>query len=567
MARIETMRRTHFENFDKTAVTVSHGTVEERPVREPRGPIVMPIVFDGVYVGYPPTGIPEEYIESSMFGKKEIAAIQTKLVADEAARRGVEVEDIDHKEAAQLLHARDKHAHGPQVLAGIGSEPYYRFMGWDDNKKNMINALFDPRVMPKKAPYDWFRHEQDITRLPYNNFMAYIFSKTDKFRHLWSIYSDMKTPAGYTFTEGAKTGIDNPGHPNIIPCGFMFTDEYAPDVWKEFTDEMMFQRHNWHPERNYYHSSDLAGEVPALRVDPTVNAALMQGMFIKTSRIRTGRSIKNFPLPPSITFQQRRGLEQVIVKALNTLGETTYAKGFEPTLEGLGMPNELNLAGTYYPEFMSRSMSGYSQEHHPNVPAEHFAQGMDLDTNHRLLASGNAFQHPDSTLLLSTGCARHWPDARGVWENADSDLFVWVSEEDHMRIVSMERGGNFQKVWMRFITGLIEIEEAIIKTGYEYILNERYGYILSCPSNTGAGIRAGSHIRMAYLPQWADGKLNIADIGAGGFTQQDAKKLDIVEGGFKGFCEAHRLQGRGMGGVDDESGGAIVDLSNVDRIG
>lgn len=491
-------------------------------------------------VGYPPEGIPEEYIKSSLFPHD----LRASLLAKDPHR--------------------DAHAHGPQVIAGIGNEPYYNFQGWDDNGKNMINAEFDPTNMPIQAPFEWFRQPQAVTNRPYNNFMANIFKDSDEFHELWEQYSIMRTQAGKTFTEGAKTGVDNPDHPNIISCGFMFTDEFAPDTWQEFTDEMMFRRHNWHPVRDYFHSSDLAGQVPSLHVDPTVNGALMQGMFIKTSRIRTGRSIKGFPLPPSIDFEQRRALEQVVVKALSTLGVTDYAQGFHNTLKDLGMEGQrINLNGKYFPEFMSRSMATSTAEEFPNVEAEHFAAGMDLETNQRLLASGNAFQHPDSTLLLSTGCARHWPDARGVWENADSDLFVWVSEEDHMRIVSMERGGNFQKVWMRFISGIIAIEEAINSAGFDYILNERYGYILSCPSNTGAGIRAGSHIRMAYLPQWANGKLGIEGIGAEGYP----KLSSTTEGGFKGFCEAHRLQGRGMGGVDDESGGAIVDLSNVDRIG
>jgi len=30
-----------------------------------------------------------------------------------------------------------------------------------------------------------------------------------------------------------------------------------------------------------------------------------------------------------------------------------------------------------------------------------------------LRKNGNLFQEPDSTLLLSSGCGRHWPDARG----------------------------------------------------------------------------------------------------------------------------------------------------------
>ena len=39
--------------------------------------------------------------------------------------------------------------------------------------------------------------------------------------------------------------------------------------------------------------------------------------------------------------------------------------------------------------------------------------------------------------------ARDWPDARGIWHNEDKNFLVWVNEEDHMRIISMEKGRLF----------------------------------------------------------------------------------------------------------------------------
>merc|ERR1712166_1018583 len=64
--------------------------------------------------------------------------------------------------------------------------------------------------------------------------------------------------------------------------------------------------------------------------------------------------------------------------------------------------------------------------------------GMSLDKEEELRSCGNLFQEPDSTLLLASGMGRHWPDGRGVFENQGKNLFVWVGEEDHMRIVSMQ---------------------------------------------------------------------------------------------------------------------------------
>ena len=33
---------------------------------------------------------------------------------------------------------------------------------------------------------------------------------------------------------------------------------------------------------------------------------------------------------------------------------------------------------------------------------------------------------------------RHWPDGRGIFCNDNKNLFVWLNEEDHLRIVSMQ---------------------------------------------------------------------------------------------------------------------------------
>jgi len=58
-----------------------------------------------------------------------------------------------------------------------------------------------------------------------------------------------------------------------------------------------------------------------------------------------------------------------------------------------------DLEGDYYP------LNGsFSYEPKPG--------GMDKEKQEDLLAQGNLFQEPDSTLLLSSGCGRHWPDAR-----------------------------------------------------------------------------------------------------------------------------------------------------------
>lgn len=44
-----------------------------------------------------------------------------------------------------------------------------------------------------------------------------------------------------------------------------------------------------------------------------------------------------------------------------------------------------------------------------------------------------------------------------------------------------------------------EVEHLIQERGWEFMWNERLGYILTCPSNLGTGLRAGVHIRLPIL--------------------------------------------------------------------
>uniref|UniRef100_A0A3B1JDN2 Creatine kinase U-type, mitochondrial n=1 Tax=Astyanax mexicanus TaxID=7994 RepID=A0A3B1JDN2_ASTMX len=150
------------------------------------------------------------------------------------------------------------------------------------------------------------------------------------------------------------------------------------------------------------------------------------------------------------------------------------------------------------------------------------------------------FDKPVSPLLTCAGMARDWPDARGIWHNNEKTFLVWINEEDHTRVISMEKGGNMKRVFERFCRGLQEVERLIQEKGWEFMWNENLGYILTCPSNLGTGLRAGVHINLPRLSKDA----------------RFAKILDNL-----------RLQKRGTGGVDTAAVGSTFDISNLDRLG
>lgn len=150
------------------------------------------------------------------------------------------------------------------------------------------------------------------------------------------------------------------------------------------------------------------------------------------------------------------------------------------------------------------------------------------------------FDKPVSPLLTSAGMARDWPEARGIWHNNKKNFLVWINEEDHSRVISMETGGNMRRVFERFCHGLKNVEELIKKNGHEFMWNEHLGYVLTCPSNLGTGLRAGVHVKVPLLSKTTY---------------------------FDSILAAYRLQKRGTGGVDTMSTDGTFDISNLDRLG
>jgi len=335
----------------------------------------------------------------------------------------------------------------------------------------------------------------DISR--HSNFMAEVVRSDPT---IYDRLRTRKTSMGVGLAKCVKTGFDNPGHPMIKTVGLVAGDEESYTVFKELFDPVISGRHGGYaPDAK--HPTDMDPKnLLDVKIDP-------DNKYTLTTRCRTGRSVRGFRLPPACTFEERRELERVIVKGLMQLtGE---------------------LKGQYLPLHGSRS--------HGSMPT-----GMSEEQEEDLRKRGNLFQEPDSTLLLSSGCGRHWPDARGIFHNEAKNFFVWINEEDHMRIVSMEKGDNVHAIFQRFATACSTVQKVLKEEGYDFMHNDHLGYILTCPSNLGTGLRAGT---MAQLP------------------------LVSARKDFRQICSKLGLQARGTAGVDSASVGGKWDISNADRLG
>uniref|UniRef100_A0A7N5KB29 Creatine kinase M-type n=1 Tax=Ailuropoda melanoleuca TaxID=9646 RepID=A0A7N5KB29_AILME len=281
----------------------------------------------------------------------------------------------------------------------------------------------------------------DLTK--HNNHMAKALTP-----ELYKKLRDKETPSGFTLDDVIQTGVDNPGHPFIMTVGCVAGDEESYQVFKDLFDPIIQDRHGGYKPTDK-HKTDLNHENLKGGDDLDPN-------YVISSRVRTGRSIKGYTLPPHCSRGERRAVEKLSVEALNSLtGE---------------------FKGKYYP---LKSMTEKEQQ---QLIDDHFL-----------------FDKPVSPLLLASGMARDWPDARGIWHNDNKSFLVWVNEEDHLRVISMEKGGNMKEVFRRFCVGLQKIEEIFKKAGHPFMWNEHLGYVLTCPSNLGTGLRGGVHVKLPHL--------------------------------------------------------------------
>lgn len=81
---------------------------------------------------------------------------------------------------------------------------------------------------------------------------------------------------------------------------------------------------------------------------------------------------------------------------------------------------------------------------------------------------------------------------RAVILSPDGKVSLMVNEEDHLRIQTLFSGLRLTDAWS--LTN--EVDESL-STNLEYAFDERWGYLSSCPTNMGTGLRASV---MVHLP-------------------------------------------------------------------
>jgi len=286
------------------------------------------------------------------------------------------------------------------------------------------------------------------------------------------------TANGFTLQQAINSGLKN----SDSEIGVYAGDEDSYEVFSPLFDKIIEEYHGFSKTKT--HTSNLnPNDLKIKNLDES---------YVLSTRIRVGRNLQDFPLGAGISKEQRNGVERLVSTALTSL--------------------EGELAGAYFP------LHGMSKEVQDSLIKDHF-----------LFKEGDRF-------LEHAGLNRDWSEGRGIYLNHDKTFLVWLNEEDQLRIISMQKGGDVLEVFSRLITAIKKIEEQV-----SFSYSERLGYIASCPTNLGTSMRASVHIKLPNLG------------------------TDMPK--FKAITDKYHLQIRGVNGEHTKSEGGVYDISNSRRLG
>lgn len=101
----------------------------------------------------------------------------------------------------------------------------------------------------------------------------------------------------------------------------------------------------------------------------------------------------------------------------------------------------------------------------------------------------------------------------GIILSEDETISIMINEEDHVRIQAIVGGLNLEQSYA-YANQIDDIAYDILNFAYD----EKYGYLTSCPTNAGTGMRASC---MVFLPALTSGKMIqklIEEVGKYGVT-------------------------------------------------
>lgn len=140
--------------------------------------------------------------------------------------------------------------------------------------------------------------------------------------------------------------------------------------------------------------------------------------------------------------------------------------------------------------------------------------------------------------IVSPEFALNENETRAIAINDEENICIMINEEDHLRIQVLSSGLNLKDS----LNLAIELDKKL-EQNVNYAYSDKYGFMTSCPSNVGTGLRASVMVHLPALTK--TGNIN--------------KVLNVVNG--------FDMNIRGIYGEGTNSKGNIYQISNKQSLG
>lgn len=269
------------------------------------------------------------------------------------------------------------------------------------------------------------------------------------------------TAKGVDFALVIKPGIENKGHKMIKTAGLVAGDAECYTTFGPLFDAVLDLR--------YGTSIPAPGTRQPLALDASLVSAEPldpRGRHVVSTQVRVGRNLATARFPSACSLDERREVERVLASALLELGG--------------------DLSGAYHPLAGSDSF--------PAMPG-----GMSAAQEEALEECHALFYEPDSAVAVSSGFARDWPDARGVFATEDVSAWAWINDEDHLRLHCAQDGPSLRDAFAQLCVIHSTLVEALQRRGHAFARDARLGFLSTGVTNVGSSLCATVFVRLPLL--------------------------------------------------------------------
>jgi creatine kinase len=274
-------------------------------------------------------------------------------------------------------------------------------------------------------------------------------------------YDSLSPEQQAVFYQCVRTGIDNPD--SGLGCYAMTPEDYT--TFKPFFSKVIGDYHKNDPACADTHTNDW--DKSGVGEGGVLDLAKLGLKEELSMRVRVGRNLKAFNLPGKMDKAERIKFEKTALAAFEKLiAEPGYGGRFYSITPDFGDGEE--------------NPNKISDEEYNDLVKQHIMfKDMDADP-----------------YLKSAGISSDWPYGRGCWVSDDKKKIIWVGEEDQFRIMVMKKGFLINEVFEE-LEKMLQLVESI--DGIDFAKDDQYGYVTSCPSNLGTGMRASVHVKIPNL--------------------------------------------------------------------